>query len=355
MKMPAQTQGRSAFTLIELLVVIAIIGVLIALLLPAVQAAREAARRAQCVNNLKQIALAAMNYEGSNGVLPSGSYPNVGDPNSAKPYPDHSVFERILPFMEQAPLYGAINFSLTIYSNANLTIEATALSVLWCPSDPTVSRATPLVRVAAQADGINSLSWWNPDPLPAGTWTQTHTSYRAVAGLWINPPISLAAADVQRATASQDGVIFMNSNVRLADITDGTSTTMMFDERAHGYYMYSVATTSAYVDYYPAIYGAWTYGYYAAQGIYNAAPNRFLSPYYPSSFHPGGINAAFCDGSVHFLKSSIAAFPVANDYAVAGPILNTANWYSLAPNAVVPVYPALATRGGGEVVSGDSY
>ena len=96
------------FTLIELLVVIAIIGVLIALLLPAVQAAREAARRAQCVNNLKQLALAAMNYESANGVLPPQGlqvqYPYWG-------YGDCSTFVRMLPYFEQASIYNAYNSS----------------------------------------------------------------------------------------------------------------------------------------------------------------------------------------------------------------------------------------------------
>ena len=323
---------RVGFTLIELLVVIAIIAVLIALLLPAVQAAREAARRMQCgTNNLKQIVLGAMNYESSNGLLPSGSYPQVVSTGIAKPYPDHSVFERILPFMDQTPAYNSINFNLTIYYNDNVTIESMALSVLMCPSDPMVSTRSPLVRVAAESDGITSLSWWNPNPLPAGTWTQTHTSYRGVAGLWINPPANSTAAAIQTATASHDGVVFMNSNISVAQITDGLSMTMMFDERAYSYYVNDAAAAPQYLAYYSAIYGAWTYGYYAAQGIYNAAPNRFLSAYYPSSFHPGGINAAFCDGSVHFLKNSIDAFPIANDYAVAGPILNNGSGYSLAP------------------------
>jgi prepilin-type processing-associated H-X9-DG protein len=131
--------------------------------------------------------------------------------------------------------------------------------------------------------------------------------------------------------------------------------TMMFDERAYSYYVNDAAAAPQDLAYYSAIYGAWTYGYYAAQGIYNAAPNRFLSAYYPSSFHPGGINAAFCDGSVHFLKNSIDAFPIANDYAVAGPILNSGSGYSLAPGARMAVYQSLATRSGGEVVSSDSY
>src|SRR5687767_6117999 len=113
------SKKRRGFTLIELLVVIAIIGVLVALLLPAVQAAREAARRSQCSNNLKQIGLAVHNYESSNGALPpTGSLDAVNPPN-------YSMKARLLPGLEQQPLFDALNMSLsfsTAVDYANATV-----------------------------------------------------------------------------------------------------------------------------------------------------------------------------------------------------------------------------------------
>src|SRR5271165_178253 len=104
---PVRSAQSGGFTLIELLVVIAIIAVLIALLLPAVQSAREAARRGQCLNNLKQLALAAMNYESANQCYPPNSTFISSLPNSAEPYggEDMSVFVRMLPFYEQAAIF----------------------------------------------------------------------------------------------------------------------------------------------------------------------------------------------------------------------------------------------------------
>jgi prepilin-type N-terminal cleavage/methylation domain-containing protein len=124
---------RSGFTLIELLVVIAIIGILVGLVLPAVHAAREAARRMQCTNNLKQLGLAALNYESANGCYP----PNLL--SLAGPGGTNGAFVRILPFFEQGALFNAYNNSTFAFDPSNITIAGVALGVLWCPSDGSIS------------------------------------------------------------------------------------------------------------------------------------------------------------------------------------------------------------------------
>src|SRR5689334_6714400 len=135
----------SAFTLIELLVVIAIIGVLTALLLPAVQSAREAARRAQCTNNLKQIGLALQNYEEANGTFPPGYVSSVDmtilNACDMDQENQHCVDlgtgwawgSMILPYLEQTPVYNSINFNLSVAYKENDTVSLTALSVYLCP------------------------------------------------------------------------------------------------------------------------------------------------------------------------------------------------------------------------------
>ena len=155
---------RRGFTLIELLVVIAIIGVLIALLLPAVQAAREAARRMQCTNNLKQLGLATFNYESSNQVLPpqmSLSY--VGGAVGWKS--TWGVTSRVLPYLEQGALYNAINYTRKVSDASNTTVVSSTVAALVCPSEanPEPFTSTNATTGATSVYGISNYGWSEGD------------------------------------------------------------------------------------------------------------------------------------------------------------------------------------------------
>ena len=147
-----RSRQRRGFTLIELLVVIAIIAILVGLLLPAVQAAREAARRIQCTNNLKQLALAVHGYADLWATLPRGGYLQAISAGSGLSDPDGDhylsggVFPSLLPYLEQKPLYDAMNFSVNIFTAINATISAAGVSTLWCPSDSGVSDRQVVAR-----------------------------------------------------------------------------------------------------------------------------------------------------------------------------------------------------------------
>ena len=225
--MSAKAMRRhAAFTLIELLVVIAIIAVLIALLLPAVQAARAAARRIQCTNNMKQLALAAMNYESTNGALPPGACSSI---DYVKGYyrDNFSSFVRILPFTEQSQIYNAVNMSMTYANQENWTIGGVQIASLVCPSD--INNGPQQINTA---NGFGS----NYDNVPAtGTMNQYFCSYGGSQGtFWSN--YYIGAKGGTQVQSQQNGAIIIDGNVTLASITDGTSNTFVYGEKAHGYF-----------------------------------------------------------------------------------------------------------------------
>ncbi|WP_165249763.1 DUF1559 domain-containing protein [Paludisphaera soli] len=348
---------RRGFTLIELLVVIAIIAVLIALLLPAVQSAREAARRAQCTNNLKQMGLAVANYESAQGTFPLGSVRNGSGGGQDCSVPRrHTMFALILPQMELSTVYNAINFSVPSLDTAspygvgsangaamNSTAYNSAVSAYICPSD------------------IKSRTY------PTNVAGRSQSSYGGVLGnkdvmhWWNGCPVSGAA------TAESDGMFNADYNYSVASVTDGLSNTLFIGET-------SKFRNDADGDwFYQWNQDAW-YGSWIADGVSRifafastvARPNASVlipepggdTTYYtdwdrnPSlqlqnmgqwgfrSMHPGGVNFLFGDGSVRYIKDSIQ---------VVGPV-NPANG-QLTPG----VYRQLATRAGGEVISSDAY
>ena len=376
--------SRQGFTLIELLVVIAIIAVLIALLLPAVQSAREAARRMQCTNNLKQIGLGLHNYNSAVGVFPPGrmtpdifragavannytSYSLTNAPNAPGNWTGiYSVHSHILPYMEQTNAYNALNFAgtnlgvLQLASGAIASPNYTGFTLtagsFICPSDPSYT------------------------PVPGG-----ENNYRANFGGSTPYAGGSIRPDNTVKTGTDNGAFTIGQGISIAAITDGTSNTVMFAERLKGtnsggvpkkgdnYGLFgwtptfnpqadadsilaacqSAPSTSIFYQqgrYAPSAgFGlqfsdGWGFAWYVATLYNHVAPPNWngwdcgagssISDV-PSehaivsarSQHPGGVNALTADGSVKFVKDSV----------------NLAVWRGL------------ATRAGGEVLSADAY
>jgi prepilin-type processing-associated H-X9-DG protein/prepilin-type N-terminal cleavage/methylation domain-containing protein len=290
--------ARPGFTLIEMLVVFGVVAVLAALLVPAVQRAREAAARASCQNNLKQLALALHQYHNVSGAFPSGW-------RSAK-FPRGMSFSgwelSVLPYLEQAPLYAAAQTSYAANPNplnnplhAELSVP---LKVFACPSDA----RTPGPQVSLQTQTLAAL-----------------TSYLGVCG---------------QNYSSQDGVLFPDSQVRLGDITDGTSMTLMLGERPPSadmqfgwWYAGAGQNGTGSADLILGVHEANLLpilpGSPCGPGTYTFSNSQFTDPcgmFHFWSPHTGGANFAFADGSVRYLGYTAA-----------------------------PLMPALASRAGGEL------
>ena len=336
--------SRPGFTLIEILVVLSIIGLLIALLLPAVQDARRSAHRLQCSNNMKQIGLAIAQYDGVHSQLPTGRF-DGGDGGSYKwNIYCRTVLVAILPYMDQSVLYNRYNFSLASTDLANITVEIGRPGFLVCPSDPA---AAPILSA-----GPNSRVPY-VDPL-GGTYPTALTSYGLMYGTVSNiyGVFQDGAYDPHN---NKNGCFTDAPTIRFADITDGASNTAFAGERAVGFLNQGRTFN---------IIGTWTqdlaqdillFATYPPNAVFQHPVSPNIDSYLPSglsSFHSGGVNLLFGDGSVHFVKNSISCWPIAFDGTPPGGAHTDSTGYfvNLPPNGV---WQALTTRAGGESVGND--
>jgi prepilin-type N-terminal cleavage/methylation domain-containing protein/prepilin-type processing-associated H-X9-DG protein len=342
---------RRGFTLIELLVVIAIIGVLIALLLPAVQAAREAARRSQCTNNLKQLGLAIQNYIDSNGALP----PTGTNHTLTANFNDYGMKPRLLPYLEQQNLVNALNFSFFYNEARNVTVTSATVNAFLCPSDGNMNRRA---MAAAPSVAFGETNYGN----------NIGTLLNFAGSAFDGPAYSLSPGNI------------ISQTVTLASIRDGTSNTAMHSEWVKGRNIaidgknmvyivpvsYTVGTSP------PLVNGdviasakalsdqcqasttkstmatkgfSWMFMSCGIGGGYshintpnkkacyfsnhNANPNSIkeVTVVGASSSHSSGVNVGFLDGSVKFIKDSVS----------------------------LPTWIAIGTMNGGEVISADAY
>jgi prepilin-type N-terminal cleavage/methylation domain-containing protein len=297
-----------AFSLVELLVVITIVGVLIALLLPAVQAAREAARRAHCANNLKQIGLALHAYHAALGSFPPGNlnYTAGRCPGMAEPTVSYSTWYgnwaiAVLPYMEQAALFDRYDLQYANQSPENRVVRETAVAAYVCPSDD--ATGAPTVPATGPANAIGA--------------KYAPGSYRAVSGRgddalsYLDSEMMFEYKRESRGPihAAFAAVAWGYTAERFRDIKDGLSNTLLVGE----------STTPPGAGF--RTFWAYSYAYYAMSAA-TAQPRTLWGDYDRcvavgdadhvapckrgwGSFHPQGLTFVFCDGSVHFLGSSI--------------------------------------------------
>ncbi len=335
--LPPPAARRTAFTLVELLVVIAIIGILVALLLPAVQAAREAARRIQCKNNLKQLGLAILNYESTYRAIPASAVVNLNVTSTGN-NGSWGVHGRILNFLEQDSLYDVVDINTAW--DFQQPIHALRIPTYVCPSDPGSQRVRDpgngKVHLVPTNYGFNFGTWFvfNPQTRQGGNGAFFPNSHLRLAEFTDGTTNTMLAAEVKAWTTytrnGGPGTTTMPSDAAgaAAIVTTGaqikgTGHTEWPDGRVHHTGFTATLTPNTFVPFVnggetvDADYNSWQ------EGKNGAAGSPTFAIVTSRSFHPGGVNVALMDGSVR----------------------------SIAETIDLPVWRGIATRQGGEIAS----
>jgi prepilin-type N-terminal cleavage/methylation domain-containing protein/prepilin-type processing-associated H-X9-DG protein len=311
--------GRTGFTLVELLVVIAIIGILVALLLPAVQAAREAARRMQCQNNLKQLGLAIHNFHDSKKILPPAQQ-QILNPAQTDTMAGHCWTTFILPYIEQQAVYDKYNWTVNwddATTNAANVGTAngpgpvlTRIPTFLCPSAPTV-RPTNNNRANLDYPATTERTWLNPGG------NQFVTDAATVAAVTRNDPQFIGVLgqdDYPNIANNPNDKTFRPCNRRFADVVDGTSNTMMLAECAGKNWWYILGKRQPTND----SGGPWANpnGRINIGGFNPAIPTDTIGPCPLNcindkeiyAFHPGTANVVLVDGSVRSISATVPLY-----------------------------------------------
>ncbi len=307
--MTSTSRDRRGLTLIEILVVITVIGLLVALLLPAVQSARETARRTICGDNLRQIGLAIQSHENERGVLPA-LYNGNFLPQPRTPFDEFHFFSwrtAILPQIEQTTLFAQINMNVPPTVAANQTAINVRLAVFVCPSSSNPHQVVP------------DIGAWNNGAIQVATvGTAARSDYEAVGGVQVKPQtrpsfyldiIEFGAwGEPTYAPSTNTSVSYRKA--RLADITDGLSNTILIGELAGRPDLYSRGqpvrpySAGGGMENHQSAWAISTHFLWTVSGLgqpVNQANSKGIF-----SFHPGGANVALADGSVRFLKETTA-------------------------------------------------
>lgn len=356
MKSNKQSKRPTGFTLIEVLVSLSLISILIAMLLPAVQSAREVARRAKCASNLRQIGVAILAYEGTNQVLPLGRMPLYDRRFTGRSavcssqFIDKGPLVSLLPFLEQNTVYSCLNQNLSIFATENTSAFNVRMGIYICPSDIAAHDLITMPPRRLEPMAFDPVG--GPWQISASSYAGSFGSNDVIALPWLFPDCRVPAM----LKSQCDGTFTDVNPITLSQITDGLSHTILFSEKSittfqgldrtdlslrgsSGWWLAGNLPDTLFTASYPPN-SYKKVSIYARQAVVHSA----------SSLHSKGIQTLLGDGSVRFVSETVDCWPI--DFETGHPSDafqdNNGVWRNLPRKGV---WQAINTRSGEEIIS----